>query len=118
MVGMALLRNSNTTEKEYSATQQSSRYISDTSGDIKPEFSQYHRVAEHADSDKLGQNIDVVLASQFLTNLLEKLPKNHQLRERINKALNVCVVKIQKGQMADEHARRRLGRCVAILTYE
>ena len=50
---------------------------------------------------KLGQNIDVVLASQFLTNLLEKLPKNHPLYKRVKEQLNVCVYKIQEGQQKD-----------------
>jgi hypothetical protein len=50
---------------------------------------------------KLGQNIDVVLTSQFLSNLLEKIPEDHAMRERIESGLDVCVYKIQKGQNAN-----------------
>lgn len=47
---------------------------------------------------KLGQNIDVVLTSQFLSNLLEKMPEDHAMRGRVKSGLDVCVYKIQKGQ--------------------
>lgn len=103
MVGMALLRNGNTTEKgKYSAQlSKAVEYILTQVETSNPNSLNITELQNTQIQTKLGQNIDVVLASQFLTNLLEKLPKNHQLRERINKALNVCVVKIQKGQMAD-----------------
>jgi hypothetical protein len=47
---------------------------------------------------KLGANIDVVLTSQFLSNLLETLEgqQNSQLRERVKRANATCVNKIQK----------------------
>ncbi|MGE0637910.1 MAG: hypothetical protein AB7G44_04120 [Bacteroidia bacterium] len=47
---------------------------------------------------KLGANIDVVLTSQFLTNVLDSDIKDEKLKERIKAALNTCVVKIQKAQ--------------------
>ena len=50
---------------------------------------------------KLGQNIDVVLTSQFLSNLLEKTAEDHPMRGRIESGLDVCVYKIQKGQNAN-----------------
>lgn len=45
---------------------------------------------------KLGQNIDVVLTSQFFTNLLDYLQNNPNLKERVVKCNNKCLVKIQK----------------------
>jgi len=47
---------------------------------------------------KLGQNIDVVLTSQFLSNLLEKLADSHdtQLMSRVRNANTICVNKITK----------------------
>jgi hypothetical protein len=47
---------------------------------------------------KLGQNIDVVMASQFLTNSLDYLNHDKSLKERVKKALNDCVSKIQRAQ--------------------
>jgi hypothetical protein len=44
---------------------------------------------------KLGQNIDVVLTSQFFSNLLESL-NNGPLRDRVKAANAICVNKIQK----------------------
>ncbi|HMJ68747.1 MAG TPA: hypothetical protein VK508_07620 [Cyclobacteriaceae bacterium] len=50
---------------------------------------------------KLGQNIDVILTSQFLSNLLDHLDDNPQLKDRVKKANAICVKKIQKAQSAD-----------------
>ncbi len=47
---------------------------------------------------KLGQNIDVVLTTQYFTNLIDHLDNNPQLKSRIKKALDKCVAKIQSGQ--------------------
>lgn len=49
---------------------------------------------------KLGQNIDVVLTSQFLSNLMETL-QDGALRERVKRANSVCVEKIQKAIGSD-----------------
>jgi hypothetical protein len=46
---------------------------------------------------KLGANIDVVLASQFLSNLLDgNLEHDKVLKERVKRANNICVAKIQR----------------------
>ena len=47
---------------------------------------------------KLGQNIDLVLSTQFLSNLLGILEQNHPLRERIFNNLNKCVDNLQQVQ--------------------
>lgn len=47
---------------------------------------------------KLGQNIDVVLTSQYLSNLIETLPDNHSMKSRVSDCLDICVEKIQMGQ--------------------
>lgn len=47
---------------------------------------------------KLGGNIDVILASQFLSNVLPLASEGSKLKGRIEKAQNVCVSKIQKAQ--------------------
>lgn len=50
---------------------------------------------------KLGQNIDVVLTSQFLTNILDYVKHDKQLQARVEKNLNKCISKIQRGQSKD-----------------
>ncbi|HCI57232.1 MAG TPA: hypothetical protein DFH96_00500, partial [Bacteroidetes bacterium] len=47
---------------------------------------------------KLGQNIDVVLATQYLTNLMDYITNNQTLKTRVSKSLDKCVVKIQHAQ--------------------
>ena len=47
---------------------------------------------------KLGGNIDVVMAAQFLTNSVDYLKHDKALSERVKKCLNICVSKIQHAQ--------------------
>lgn len=103
MVGMALLRNGSTLDKgTYSAQlKKAVEFILKEVENSSPNSLNITSLTGTQIQTKLGQNIDVVLASQFLTNLLEKVPANDPLRKRIKEALNVCVVKIQNGQMAD-----------------
>ncbi len=50
---------------------------------------------------KLGANIDVILTSQFFSNLLEYLDDTPQLKARVKRANEICVAKIQKAQTND-----------------
>jgi hypothetical protein len=50
---------------------------------------------------KLGQNIDVIMAAQFLSNLLASDDLNPQLNARVKRDLNTCVSKIQHAQEAN-----------------
>jgi hypothetical protein len=54
---------------------------------------------------KLGQNIDVILASQFLSNVLDHANHDQQLTARIKKGLNTCVAKIQRAQDSNGSTR-------------
>jgi hypothetical protein len=47
---------------------------------------------------KLGANMDVVLAAQFLSNVVDELGYDTALQERVRKSLGVCVQKIQRNQ--------------------
>lgn len=47
---------------------------------------------------KLGQNIDVILTSQCLTNIMHQLNDNNPMYGRIKNAIQKCVTKIQKAQ--------------------
>jgi prenyltransferase beta subunit len=50
---------------------------------------------------KLGANIDVALATQFLSNLVAKIGEQHGLYLRAKRALNTCVSMIQRSQNSD-----------------
>lgn len=50
---------------------------------------------------KLGANIDVVLTSQFLTNALDYLSFDDQLKARVKRDLDICIRKIQGIQQQD-----------------
>lgn len=50
---------------------------------------------------KLGRNIDVILTSQFFTNLLRYEIKDQAMKQRIERALDLCIARIQKSQDAD-----------------
>ncbi len=50
---------------------------------------------------KLGANIDVVLTSQFLSNILVYTKHDQSLHNRVNKCQNLCVAKIQRAQSSD-----------------
>ena len=49
---------------------------------------------------KLGQNIDVILTSQCLTNVMHRLTETHPLYQRLKNAVQQCVTKIEKAQEA------------------
>jgi hypothetical protein len=50
---------------------------------------------------KLGANIDVILASQFFSNLMDQLDDTPQLKARVKRANEICVAKIQRAQSND-----------------
>lgn len=50
---------------------------------------------------KLGQNIDVALTAQCLSNLSAKLGEQHPMKLRVMRALNTCVGMIQRSQNSD-----------------
>jgi hypothetical protein len=50
---------------------------------------------------KLGQNIDVILTAQYFSNLMRYLGKGHPLYQRIERALDKCIGKIQRDQDQD-----------------
>jgi ribosomal protein L17 len=47
---------------------------------------------------KLGANIDVILTSQFLSNVADYVKSNEGLATRVQKCQNICVEKIQNAQ--------------------
>jgi hypothetical protein len=100
MVSMALLRSGSTfTTGQYAShLRKSLEYILKA---IESSSEASYNITDQTGTQiqiKLGANIDVILASQFLTNSLDYLNDDRQLKERVKKNLNVCVAKIQQAQ--------------------
>ena len=100
MVAMALLRNGNTfSSGKYSQQLNAAlRYILES---VERSPSTAYNITDQTGTQiqiKLGANIDVVLATQFLTNSLDHLNNDPQLKARVQKDLNVCVSKVQHAQ--------------------
>ncbi|NOT52723.1 MAG: hypothetical protein HOP10_15775 [Chitinophagaceae bacterium] len=103
LVAMSLLRTDNTLEKgEYSknlknATEFLLKQVEDCP-DVQPYLTKLENTQPQT---KLGRNIDVILTAQFFTNILRYDISDAQMKKRIEKALDKCVARIQKGQSND-----------------
>lgn len=103
MVAMALLRSGNTlTKGEYSAQLKKALTYLLSATENSPASS--YNITDQTGTQiqtKLGANIDVVLTSQFFSNILDHLNHDAQLKTRVKKNLNTCVTKIQRAQDSD-----------------
>jgi hypothetical protein len=103
MVAMALLRNGSTlTKGEHSqALKKALQYllqVVETSGANSTTITMETGTQIQI---KLGQNIDVILTAQFLSNVLDYTRHDASLQGRVKKALDQCVKKIQHNQQSD-----------------
>lgn len=103
MVAMAILRSGSTLTKGEYATQlgKALEYILRS---VEQSPAATYNITELTGTQiqtKLGANIDVVLASQFLSNMVEHTEHNKALQARVKKSLNTCVAKIQRAQDRD-----------------
>jgi hypothetical protein len=103
MVGMALLRTGSTihTGPHKKQLQLALEYLL---GEVERSPLQSLNITELVGTQiqvKLGQNIDVILTSQFLSNIRESTKNDQQLTTRIRKANQVCINKIQRAQSKD-----------------
>lgn len=101
MVAMALLRSgSNLREGEYQSALRSA--LDYTLNMIEHAPASSFTITDQTGTQiqtKLGTNIDVVLASQFLSNLLDgHLNHDVALKNRVKRANDICVAKIQRAQ--------------------
>jgi hypothetical protein len=104
LVGMALLRNGNTTTKGKYATnlKRALDFLLDAVDNTPDQNSYITSLKGTQPQVKLGQNIDAILTIQFFTNVISKIGKKDcSCIERIEKALNKCVGKIQQAQDED-----------------
>ena len=102
MVSMALLRSGSTLKEGKHATelQKALDYLLDAVENSENENLNITNLTGTQIQTKLGQNIDVILAAQFLSNVLDHAVHNRALHQRIQKDLNTCVSKIQRAQDA------------------
>jgi hypothetical protein len=103
MVGMALMRAGNTpTKGKYSnQLRKAMRYLVDQVENSSPASSTITNLSATQIQAKLGSNIDVILTAQFLSNALDHLQHDQEMEGRVQRALDVCVSKIQKAQNTD-----------------
>jgi hypothetical protein len=103
MVAMALLRSGNTlTKGEYSSHLKSALnyLLKATENAAAASYNITDQTGTQIQT-KLGANIDVVLTSQFLSNMMDYLDHDPALKARVKKNLNTCVAKIQRAQDKD-----------------
>lgn len=100
MVCMALVRNGSTlTSGEYSS--QLKRGLEYLLKAVETSDKNSLNITTETNTQiqsKLGQNIDVVMTTQFLTNMLDYVDHDIRLKKRIQKNLDECVAKVQRGQ--------------------
>ena len=103
IVAMALLRSGNTPTSGKFSTNLSlaTEYLIYQVDNSSDETLNITHVKGTQPQSKLGQNIDVVLTTQYFTNLIDHLSNNPQLKGRVKKCLDKCVAKIQNGQNAN-----------------
>lgn len=103
MVSMALLRTGNTLTKGTYASQlrKSTAYLLDAVENSNPNSTNITNITDTQIQIKLGAIIDVILTSQYLTNLLDYIEDDVALKNRVKKAINTCVVKIQRAQSSN-----------------
>jgi len=97
MVAMAIQRcGSNLNEGPYSKQLKKALMYLVKQVEDAPQNSLYITTLENTQPQtKLGKNIDVVLTSQFLTNIMEDLDHDPELKNRVKKCVQKCVAKIE-----------------------
>lgn len=103
LVAMSLLRTDNTLQKgDYSKNLKKAVDFLLKTVEECPDNQPYLTTLTNTQPQiKLGRNIDVILTAQFFTNMLRYDIGDASLKKRIEKALDKCVARIQKGQDTD-----------------
>ena len=103
LVGMALLRNGTTPTKGNYADnlKKALEYLLQAVENTPEEARFITQVTNTQPQMKLGRNIDAILTSQFFSNMLHITKENSAAKQRIQKALNKCIGKIQQSQDKD-----------------
>jgi hypothetical protein len=103
LVAMALLRSDNTLQKgEYSKDLKKALDFLLKTVENCPADQTYLTTLQNTQPQvKLGRNIDVILTAQFFTNILRYEIADKEVKQRIERALDKCIARIQKGQDTD-----------------
>jgi hypothetical protein len=100
MVAMAMLR-SGTTLKEGDYSSHLRKALDHLLKAVETSPVQHPNITSQTGTQiqtKLGSNIDVILTSQFLSNVLPYLEDDQQLKRRARNCQEICVAKIQRAQ--------------------
>ena len=103
LVAMSLLRTENTlTKGEYSKNLKLVTEFLLKAVENTPKDQPYITLLTGTQPQvKLGRNIDVILTSQYFTNLLRYEIEDAELKKRIERALDICISRIQQTQDSD-----------------
>lgn len=106
MVGMALLRSGTTLKTGVHAENLKNAlyYILKTIERVDNDSPYITKIRNTQIQTKLGENIDAVLAAQFLSNILDRNLSGMD-RKRIVRCLDICIAHIQDG--TDEHGKQK-----------
>jgi hypothetical protein len=106
MVGMALLRSGTTLKTGVHAENLKNAldYMLKTIERVDDDSPYITQVRNTQIQTKLGENIDAVLAAQFLSNILDRNLSGID-RQRIVRCLDICVARIQDG--TDENGKQK-----------
>ena len=103
LVGMALLRNGNSLNGgSYSANlKKALNYLLEAVENTPDQAKFITQLTNTQPQIKLGRNIDAILTSQFFTNILHYMKQDDAMKQRVEKALNKCIAKVQQSQDND-----------------
>jgi hypothetical protein len=103
IVSMALLRCKNTLATgQYAANLSKATNFLVLAVENAPEKSDNITTQEGTQPQiKLGSNIDVILTSQYLANLLDEIGNDPVLKPRVKNCIDKCIRKIQRAQQTD-----------------
>ena len=106
IVGMALLRSGTTLKKGVHAQNLKNAldYLLNTIEHTNDDSPYITQVRNTQIQTKLGENIDAVLAAQFLSNVLDRNLSGMD-RKRVVRCLDICIAHIQNG--TDAHGKQR-----------
>ncbi|NNE29921.1 MAG: hypothetical protein HKN16_09800 [Saprospiraceae bacterium] len=100
MVSMALLRTGSTLEEgpHQKQLKKATEYLLNAVEDAIPNGAKITDLTGTQIQSKLGQNIDLVLTTQYLTNLLDELDNNSSMYKRVFNSVNKSVDMVQTSQ--------------------
>ncbi len=100
MVAMALLRTGTTLEKGEmkEALGNATEFLLVSVENSKDDGSNITDLTNTQIQSKLGKNIDMILTSQYFSNLLHKINEQEKIYSRVFDALDKCIKKIEKNQ--------------------